>query len=825
MKTLETVAVPSASITSYQQLLNVNKIHQAVIEDKSLEEIAKIYLDTIESLFSTKGCRLYTLNENNQLNLVSENFETKAFKLIEDRLGIKIKNQIPILTEDNYIYKLLSAHEPIVTSDPLEIRLIVEAHTTNAMLKPFSKWAINLLGLKTYGIIPLMDNKKIIGLVTFVSAKPFTREDKSSIIEYTRQVSVGLMKKISNELLLEQKKLSENILDILPIDVAIFDKYNRYTLVNKKAIKNEKIREWIIGKTDAEYCIHTDKPTHISKEREQKFKQVEKSGQAIQWIEHLLDENANQRHILRILRPLYVNHNRYKIGYGIDVSELVNTQERLKETQRIGKLGNWELNLFTGNILLADEILKILGIENQKNGITLRKFYYKIHPKYREDFIRIVKDIYKKKEVNNLEIGITSSTGEMVYFSLNAAAVIDENNIIQKLIGTFLDITDRKKNEEALKASQELLLTSEAMGKIGSWEVNFVDINDWSKNTTVWSDESYRIFGYKPGSVKVSFPFFLEHIHPDDRHLIKLNFSELFIPGVQHESEFRIVLKDNTIKHLHGKFYIQFSDKNVPVKMIGMTQDITDRKKLEHDLEMHNQMLKVEVERQTMELNIANKNLEAFNYSISHDIKTPLRAMEMYIHLLREQLETDEDGIDYVENLNMSVIEMKDMISSLLDFSKYSTIDLKKENVDMSLELRKCIDLLTKNDNDQEIEFNILDTPSISVDRVLIKNVLCNLIGNAIKYSAKKETSIIEISGSSDELHTTYYVKDNGAGFDEKYKSKLFKPFSRLHNASEFEGNGAGLAIVERIIARHGGTIWADSKKGEGATFYFRIPN
>ncbi len=384
---------------------------------------------------------------------------------------------------------------------------------------------------------------------------------------------------------------------------------------------------------------------------------------------------------------------------------------------------------------------------------------------------------------------------------------------------------DIKTAEKKLASNQQLLLTSEEMGKIGSWEVNFVDMEDWSKNTTLWSDESYRIFGYEPQSVEVSYPFFLEHVHPEDVHLVSGNFQALFIPGSQHEVEYRIILKNGDVKNIHGKFYIVFNEKNRPLKMVGMSQDITARKKMEKALEAHNHILKEEVERQTRELKIANQSLDAFNHSISHDIKTPLRAMDLYLDLLKENIPAQDDNHEYVVQIGNCANEMKLMISTLMELAKFEKIELKKETVNMRSMINGCIHSLIAETTNSKVTFNVLQTPDIRADENLVKHILANLISNAIKYSSKKEHPIIEIAGYSDGAFTTYYIKDNGAGFDPKLANKLYKPFSRLHNDSEFEGNGAGLSIAERIITRHGGTIWAETEKGKGATFYFKLPN
>jgi light-regulated signal transduction histidine kinase (bacteriophytochrome) len=255
-----------------------------------------------------------------------------------------------------------------------------------------------------------------------------------------------------------------------------------------------------------------------------------------------------------------------------------------------------------------------------------------------------------------------------------------------------------------------------------------------------------------------------------------------------------------------------------------MTQDITLRKELEIELGNYNQKLQSEIKNRTTELTIANQNLDAFNYSISHDLKTPIRGLEIYTELLKETLNHNDESLEYLEHLQNGIDEIKTMISALLNFSKYATVELNKQSIDMQIKIEQSIQSSLEH-RKPNTRFVIGDTPPLYMDASLIPRVLDNLLSNAIKYSSKKSEPLIEISGTSDGAFTTYTIRDNGDGFDEKLAYKLFKPFSRLHNDSEFEGSGAGLAIVERIISRHHGKIWAESKKGEGAVFYFKIPD
>jgi PAS domain S-box-containing protein len=558
-------------------------------------------------------------------------------------------------------------------------------------------------------------------------------------------------------------------------------------------------------------------------------------------VEHrIIDKNGAKKYLHQIahIYPANDTGNLRLVGTCQDITERKNAEQILKKREsqlsiamKIARLGYWELGVNEGVFTFNDQFYAML-----KTNITNVGSYELSIEKYTQDFVypddQPMVELEVKKALTatdpnytgQIEHRVIFGTGEIGWISVNFYIVKDSKGNTIKTFGVNQDITERKFAENKQKASQKLLYNSEEMGKIGSWEIYLNDTPEWKKGTTIWSDESYRILGYKPGSVEVNQNFFFEHVHKEDKHLISENQENLFTPGTQHTTDFRIILKNGEIKYLHGKLYIEFDEKDTPIKMVGMIQDVTSRKMLEIELERYNQNLKLEIEKQTLELNIANVNLNAFNYSISHDLKTPVRAMEMYVDLLEDKMITPHEHSEYTKQIRNAIGEMQEMMSTLLNFSKYSKGELNKENIPMTSKIHECIKTLVP-ENTGNIEFIILDTPDLYMDKVLFKNVFSNLLSNAIKYSSKKTHPVIEISGSKNEDFTTYYIKDNGDGFDEKLKTKLFKPFSRLHNEKEFEGHGAGLAIAERIISRHGGDIWAEGVKGKGAIFYFKVPN
>ena len=233
-----------------------------------------------------------------------------------------------------------------------------------------------------------------------------------------------------------------------------------------------------------------------------------------------------------------------------------------------------------------------------------------------------------------------------------------------------------------------------------------------------------------------------------------------------------------------------------------------------------------ELEIMELQLKEVNKELEAFSYSVSHDLRAPLRAIGGYSNMLKEDY---EDKLDVEANRIINVIVdkanmMGQLIDDLLTFSKMARLEKVTASVNMKNEAEKCIEELLPDNKQRKPVIIIHDLAGCKGDRAMLKQVWFNLISNAIKYSSKKENPTIEIGSNEKDQHVIYFIKDNGTGFDMKYSEKLFGVFQRLHRQDEFEGTGLGLALAKRIISKHGGEIWAESVLEKETTFYFSIP-
>jgi signal transduction histidine kinase len=235
--------------------------------------------------------------------------------------------------------------------------------------------------------------------------------------------------------------------------------------------------------------------------------------------------------------------------------------------------------------------------------------------------------------------------------------------------------------------------------------------------------------------------------------------------------------------------------------------------------------LNEELRLQSTKLEAVNKELETFGYSVSHDLRAPLRHIDGYVDLLREKSPVlGEDGVRYMKVISETATQMGTLIDSLLAFSRMGRAAMRPEWVETAQLVTQVQEELSPDTKGRKIEWQIGELPRVHVDKALFKQVWMNLIGNAIKYTRNRDVAKIEITCKKITNELEFSIKDNGAGFDMRYAEKLFGIFQRLHFKEEFEGTGIGLANVQRIVARHGGRTWADGKVDVGATFFFTLP-
>jgi len=263
------------------------------------------------------------------------------------------------------------------------------------------------------------------------------------------------------------------------------------------------------------------------------------------------------------------------------------------------------------------------------------------------------------------------------------------------------------------------------------------------------------------------------------------------------------------------------------VGIFGIGRDVTELREAERKVSELNRDLESRVVERTRQLEVANNELEAFSYSVSHDLRTPLRAIDGFSQMLLDDYsgKLDDEGKRLLNVVRDNTQKMAHLIDDILRFSRTSRLEMTFSEINMEKEVREAVDELQPSVKGCNLQVEIEHIPPARGDRAMMHQVFVNLLANAIKFSRSCELARISVGGTAEGNENVYYVKDNGVGFDMQFADKLFGVFQRLHGASEFEGTGIGLAIVKRIIIRHGGRVWAEGKVNEGATIYFVLPN
>jgi PAS domain S-box-containing protein len=383
------------------------------------------------------------------------------------------------------------------------------------------------------------------------------------------------------------------------------------------------------------------------------------------------------------------------------------------------------------------------------------------------------------------------------------------------------DITERKHAEESLRESEKRLREAQEMAHLGFW---FWDVKT---GYVEWSDEVYKIFCLDPKKFTPQIDSILalspwEEDNQRDKELINRAVNS-HSPG-SYEQKF--LRPDKSIAHYYSTFQGNYNEKGDIISMVGTVLDITERKNAESQIKKLNEELERRVIVRTEQLEAANKELEAFSYSVSHDLRAPLRSVHGYTKILLEEYENklDNEGKRICGIISSSATHMGELIDDLLSFSKIGRSSLNPSLIDMEKMVRNQFEGKISPNEKEKIKLYVGKLHKAFGDVTLLGQVWFNLLTNAIKYSSKNEISEISIGSSVSGKMITYFIKDNGVGFDMQYAHKLFGVFQRLHSEAEFEGNGVGLAIVQRIILKHGGRVWAEGAVGKGATFYFSLP-
>ncbi|WP_455211166.1 PAS domain S-box protein [Kaarinaea lacus] len=514
------------------------------------------------------------------------------------------------------------------------------------------------------------------------------------------------------------------------------------------------------------------------------------------------------------------------LGTVSDVSERKNAELRVKASQKMLQLildtipvrVFWkDLNsVYLGcNKLFAQDA----GIQSAQQIIGKTDFdmvWREQAEQYRADDRQVIQSGVPKVRYEEPQ----SQQNKTRWLETSKIPLTDLNGNIIGMLGTYSDITERKQALEDKRRSEQRLILH--------FQQTPLAVIEWNNDMEIveWNQAAEGIFGYSHDEAVGQNV--LELIVPKQKRLQIDNVASSLL----HAQGGRRNINENITKD--GKSIIcdwyntPLVDENGQVMGVASAaMDITERVKTAQELEQYREHLEELVEQRTDELTRVNKELEAFSYSVSHDLRAPLRSIDGFSQVLVEDYfdKLDEEGKDYLQRVRQGAQRMAQLIDDMLKLSRLTRSHLQHENINISELATEICTALQKEASDRTVQFDI--TPNVFAygDEGLLTVVLDNLISNAWKYTSKTSHGVIEVGALADDKETTYWVKDNGAGFNMKYVDKLFGAFQRLHHTHEFEGSGIGLATVARIIHRHGGRVWAEGVENQGATFYFTLPN
>ncbi|MCK9386897.1 MAG: PAS domain-containing protein [Sulfuritalea sp.] len=495
--------------------------------------------------------------------------------------------------------------------------------------------------------------------------------------------------------------------------------------------------------------------------------------------------------------------------------------ERFSLATRAARLGVWDWDLEKNQLVWDDGMYALYGVSREDFAGAYEAWLNGLHPDDRAASDEISKQAQRGERDYDTEFRVVWPDGSIHHLKAYGQFVRDADGKPLRMTGVNYDVTERKRAEEQLRRSERGLSEAQRMAHLGNWEL------DLESNALTWSDEIFRIFEIDPERFDASYDAFLNAIHPDDRDLVNKAYTDSVKSRLPYDIVHRLRMPDGRIKYVNEKCETYYGADGKPLRSVGTVHDITERKRAEDQVLELNQQLEQRVTERTAQLEAANKELEAFAYSVSHDLRAPLRHIDGYVELLVSRCRDglNDKGLHYVDTIAASARQMGVLIDDLLQFSRTGRAELHREDVDMNRGLLEALGPIKESNAKRNIEWVIGNLPPVRGDAALLRQVWANLLENAVKFTRSRENARIEVDAREEKGETIFVVRDNGVGFDMRYVGKLFGVFQRLHSQEEFDGTGIGLATVQRIVFRHGGRVWAEAELNRGATFYFSLPD
>ena len=671
----------------------------------------------------------------------------------------------------------------------------------------------NIFG-KTLQVPAIKKDNSEITISLIISA--VKNNNATQFISFIRDITET--KKLEEELA-KQRNFTNRILNNIPSDIAVFDVNHKYIFINKIAIKNEEIREWLIGKDDFEYAKFRSIDDSKAKKRRTIFTKVLEDKVEYEFIDKHIDANGKSQYVMRKFFPVIENGNvEFVIGYGTDITAILESENKSKVLIESSPDMIQSVDA-KGEIYFVNNIwLETLGYEKEEvMGKSIFDFIAPISLAHCQ--VLFTEIIQSQKGQKDIEVDFLTKNGEIINTLGNVSISFEGNKIITNAF--FNNISKEKLKEREILEQKyffENILNNIPIDiSVLNKDKNFIflnkacvedpDLRNWLLGKTFDDYVSRTGKGWEKLAVR------------------KANI-DLVIEKNQIISWNEEFLEEMMPAHYISRTISPFLSDTDDLFVIFAGMDVTDVILAKKEITRINEGLEVTVSERTFQLENSIKELDSFSYSVSHDLRSPLRAIDGWSLALLEDYgdNLDETAIGYIGRMRSEAKRMGNLIDDLLSLSKIGKKEIHRTPINFQ---EFCHEILNRILESSEYKQPQVITDKlvhyIYADKPLLDIMLTNLLSNAVKFSSKKETPIITLGLKMIDQKAYYFIQDNGAGFDMGNSEKLFGAFQRMHRQSDFPGTGIGLAIVKRIITLHGGEIFAESQVNKGTTFYFNF--
>lgn len=506
-----------------------------------------------------------------------------------------------------------------------------------------------------------------------------------------------------------------------------------------------------------------------------------------------------------------------------EAEEIARLNERISTATRASQIGIWEWDVQKNELTWDSQMYAIYGLDSSKYMNAYDNWYDGMHPDDSEFSKNEARLALNGEKVYDTQFRIIWPDGSIHHIKAKGDVLRNEQGEPVRVVGITFDVTEQVRKDEKIREKD--LEFRKLSANVPDLIYQFTRKPDGSYCVPIASEGIRNIFGCSPEDVLDDFSPIAKVIYPED--------TERVIREIEYSADHLTYFACEFRVHIPGKdiqwIYSNSSPERLPdgsITWYGFNTDITSRKKAEDAVKEMNETLERRVDERTAQLEAANNELEAFSYSVSHDLRAPLRHINGYVDLLNDRFKENlpEKAQHYLSTISNATKQMGVLIDDLLQFSRTGRQELHKTKFDMNTLFNEVFEKMKPDLKGRDVVWNVQELPMVFGDYSLLKQVWINLLDNAVKYTRLEKTAEISVNFVEEGGNYVFLIRDNGVGFNMKYASKLFGVFQRLHTQAEFEGTGIGLANVQRILQKHDGKAWAEAELNKGATFFFRLP-